>query len=114
MKKFNFVVFTNAVAGREKEYNDWYSEQHLPDVLRVPGFTSAQRFALAPVQRMDPPYPYQVMAVYEMETDDARGVLDELNRRIGTADMPVSTAMAEVHASYLYQAVTPKKQRLEA
>jgi hypothetical protein len=46
MAKHVFVVFTNPVEGKEATYNDWCDNRHLPDVLDVPGFVSAQRFRL--------------------------------------------------------------------
>ena len=44
MRTFTFVALTNAVAGREQEFNDWYDHQHVKDVLAIPGFLTAQRF----------------------------------------------------------------------
>ena len=44
MTKCNFVILSNPVAGREDEFNEWYTKQHLDDVLKVPGFVAAQRF----------------------------------------------------------------------
>jgi len=44
MAKYVFVVMTNAVAGQEAEFNRWYDEEHLADVLKLPGMVSAQRF----------------------------------------------------------------------
>lgn len=42
-----FDVHSNPVPGREDEYNDWYTNQHLSDVLASPGFVAAQRFEVA-------------------------------------------------------------------
>ena len=50
MAKYTFVVMTNPTPGKETEYNRWYNEQHIPDVLNVPGFVCAQRFRLADTQ----------------------------------------------------------------
>ena len=70
------MALTNAVDDREDEYNDWYNNTHLKDVLNVPGFVSAQRFRLSSAQRMANP-PYKYLAIYEIETDD-------IHRTIGT------------------------------
>jgi len=56
MVKFTYLVLTNAVPGREEEFNRWYTEQHLPDVLRVPGVVSAQRFSRTEQQRKAGPH----------------------------------------------------------
>jgi len=47
MQRCNLIVFTNPVEGRDDEYNDWYTNTHLPDVLKIPGITGAQRFCRA-------------------------------------------------------------------
>ena len=58
------VVFTNAVEGRESEFDDWYDHTHLAQVLALEGFTAVQRFELAP-GGVDAPYRY--LAIYEIE-----------------------------------------------
>ena len=37
------LVYTNAVEGRDEEFNRWYDEIHLPEVLALPEFTRASR-----------------------------------------------------------------------
>jgi hypothetical protein len=45
VKAYGFLVFSNpSTPEREAEFNNWYDHQHMQDVLRVPGFVSAQRF----------------------------------------------------------------------
>ena len=44
MPKGVMVVQTGCEPGREDEYNDWYSNTHIPEVLAVPGFVGARRF----------------------------------------------------------------------
>ena len=46
MPTHRLIVFTQPAAGQEAEYNRWYDEVHLGDVLEVDGFVAAQRFAL--------------------------------------------------------------------
>jgi hypothetical protein len=64
------LVFTAPVPGRETEYNDWYTNQHVPDIVALPGFARAQRFRSADADaNLDavtagPPAPY--LAVYEI------------------------------------------------
>jgi hypothetical protein len=46
-KEYQFIVFSDPTTPDvEKQYNDWYDHQHMPDVLRVPGFVFAQRFII--------------------------------------------------------------------
>jgi hypothetical protein len=65
-----FVVFTNSEDGLDDEFNRWYDEHHLREIVGVDGFVSGQRFELHPVQRPgrpDPPWKY--LALYEIEGD---------------------------------------------
>lgn len=86
MDKYVLVVLTNPVAGREEEFNSWYNNQHVPDVLKIPGFRSAQRFKLAQPDGS----PYKYLALYEVETDDLARTLGELPARAGGPDMVLS------------------------
>ena len=55
---------------REKEFNDWYSNRHGPDMLEVPGMIRATRWAAA----ADKPGQHRKsLALYELETDDLGG-----------------------------------------
>lgn len=56
---------------REAEYNKWYDEIHLPDVVATEGYVSARRFA--PIAD-DGPY----VAVYEIEGDDLQVIYDRM------------------------------------
>ena len=75
---YNLIVLTNPVDGREDEYNDWYTNVHLDDVLESPRRRPAQRFRLTEHQRDQGPYPWKYLAVYECETDDVRNVISGL------------------------------------
>jgi len=91
MAKYTFVVMSNPTTpAQEAEYNEWYNKIHIPDVLNVPGFVAAQRFKLAEAQFGDGPHTHRYLALYEIETDNAQASLDELKKRIGTADMVMS------------------------
>lgn len=106
MNKCVLVVFSNPVAGREGEYNDWYNKRHLADVLKVPGFVSAQRFALA---GDGAGAAWKYLAIYEFEADDPVAALGELTRRAGTPDMVLSEAMDLSNYSALpWTAITGK------
>jgi hypothetical protein len=105
MPKYTFVVMTNPKEGREQEYNDWYNKQHLADVLKVPGFVSAQRFKLASDQRAKTASPFKYVALYDIDTNDIAGSLAELGARAGTERMPISGAMADEKFTYVYEPI---------
>lgn len=91
-RKYVFLAFTEPVAGEEDAYNAWYDGQHLVDVLAIPGFLAAQRFAVrrpAPVSGAQQRY----LTVYEIESDDIDSTMAELLGRKGGAAMPLSPAL---------------------
>lgn len=92
-----YLVLTNAVPGEEAAFNDWYDNIHLPDVLRVPGVTRAQRF-----QTAQPESPYRFCALYQIDASDPLAVVEEIQRRAGTEEMPISSLMSSEFLATLY------------
>ena len=90
------LVFTNAVEGRDEEFNRWYDEVHLPEVLALPAFSAAERFRLAEAQ-MFGEQRFRYLAIYEY-CGSARDALDALTGAAGSFRM--TDAMApEVQVS---------------
>lgn len=86
MARFKMLVLSNPRDGRDDEFNEWYDNVHLPDVLRVPGVIGAERFRMRTGGR------WQYLAIYELDCDDCAAVEAELKKRAGTADMVMSDA----------------------
>ena len=110
MPRYTFLAFTNPTAGKEDEYNAWYDEHHLKDVINVPGFVSARRFRLAAQQFPfnTQPLNYRYLALYEIETDDVKATLDEVVARAGSADMVMVDAIdMSTLSSPVYEEITP-------
>lgn len=103
MPKYKFIVLTEPVEGRDAEFNDWYQNVHLGDVVAIEGFTAAQRFRFAKTLGggEDEAFPY--LAIYEIETDDIDEVLAELNRRRGTERMGISEALGPKVYAVVYE-----------
>lgn len=89
MTAFTLVVFAKPVEGREEEFNDWYTNRHLKDVLAIPGFRSVRR--LRQVQAVSGDLP-QYCALYEIEADDAAPIVERL-LSASQEDMPISPAL---------------------
>jgi hypothetical protein len=89
MGSFRFVVFTNPVEGREDAYNDWYTNTHLGEVVRTPGFAAVQRFRLHNVGRTEPAHDY--LAIYEMSARTAEAAAADL-ANLMSADLTLSDA----------------------
>jgi hypothetical protein len=88
-----WLVFTKSVVGREAEFDTWYDEVHLPDVVDVPGVRAAQRFTLGPERRDQSVEPeFRHLAVYEIDGDPDE-VFPEITRRIESGAMILAEAL---------------------
>ncbi len=109
MPKYSFVVRTNCTPGDEVEFNKWYDEVHIPDLLRIPGVVGAYRGHLASAQsdpevlvRSKKGQEYEFLAIYKFDTDDVAGILAEIKKRSRTPEMMISDTLGEA-SPLLYQ-----------
>ena len=94
MARHIMLVLTNPTAGHEDDFNDWYTNVHLRDVLAVDGFVAAQRFRLADAQlQPDRPAPHRYLAVYEIEADDPGAPLQSLLSGVMSGAIPLSDTL---------------------
>ncbi len=77
MPKFQVLVMSEPTEGNEDEFNDWYENTHLDEVISSTGWSRAQRFGLAAQAGLECPRTY--LAAYEAEAEDAEAVLRRLN-----------------------------------
>lgn len=112
MPKAVFIVQTNAIAPeREEEFNDWYNQVHLADVLKVDGYVAATRYELQDIELFEglerPTRKY--LAIYEMETDDIAAAGARLRDAFLTGQMEVSDSIdIASHSSGFYLAITDR------
>jgi hypothetical protein len=79
--RYQMLVFSSPTAAQQAEYNKWYEEIHVPDVLRVPGFVSGRRFlSLDPEPRPLglPPY----LVEFELRSGDLKVTGQDIGARI--------------------------------
>src|SRR5437016_1744910 len=105
MAKGLMFVMSDAIPGKEDEYNDWY-ENHLPEVVKVPGVVAAQRFVAVPGLGDALP-PQRYIAVYELDPveealENLRQAQEELAR-----DMTPAFDLSNTQG-YAYRAVGPR------
>ena len=77
MEKHLIVVLTEPSEGLEAEYNAFYNEFHVPEVVATKGVVAGQRFELVDPGRNGPP-PHRYLAIYEIEgdLDEAKAALE--------------------------------------
>lgn len=71
--KVIWLVGTESAPRREKEFNHWYDNTHLPHVLELPGVIGATRYERVGSERHYPTY----LSVYEVEDES---VIDRILR----------------------------------
>lgn len=95
MARYTMIALSYPVQGREAEFNTWYQDTHLPEVVAFPGVTCGQRYRLT--LNFTPPEAAPYLAVYDIETNDLNAMLQAMKARGGMAspalDVGKSTLM---------------------
>ena len=83
---YYFMVLSNPTPGQDEEYNRWYDRIHAPIVINGGDFVWTQRFELSPDQFAGSGTPAlktrQYMVIFAVETNDIKGTLAEVNKRL--------------------------------
>jgi hypothetical protein len=109
MGRHLFVVLTSPTAGMEEEFNDWYTNTHLSDVLKLEDYVSAQRFRYVPKSADDVPM-RKYLAIYETQTDDVAETQRKLVEAVDTPAMPFSRAIDRTQSiGWYYEPMTDKR-----
>ena len=79
MARYLYFAFSDCKdPEREKEFNNWYDNMHIPDMLEVPGMIKASRWVNAnPLEGQRRKY----LALYEFETDDLQEFDSKVHER---------------------------------
>lgn len=101
------VVLTNPVEGQEDEYNRWYSDDHLDDVLTAAGFEAAQRYAFRP-SKLSRNSPASYLAIYEVDADRREEAEALLLKSANTEAMPISDAMQPDATTWWFESITDR------
>ena len=63
------LVFSTPREGMDDEYNTWYTEVHIPELLQIDGLTSCTRYRAPAMDGQGAAHRY--LAVYEIDGDPA-------------------------------------------
>lgn len=82
-----YIVFSQVPDGVPlDEFNAWYDE-HLPEILSIPGFVSAQRYEMTPAVRDERGHVnYGFAALFELDSDPADAMREMAERNLSTVD----------------------------
>jgi hypothetical protein len=107
MARYWLIAHSNPAESREDEYNDWYWNRHLEDLLSLPGVVSGKRFQVAPAQFGNAPQPFKYLAVYELEADDPQRFIQDMTAKAASGRMSPSTALAPGASLVIWQLLSP-------
>src|SRR4051794_15887049 len=90
----NLFLAWSTFTGPRETFNDWYDEEHIPQILSAPGMIGAQRFVLDETE----PLPgtesvdYGHLALYELNGDPS-GFREEVKRQLMSGEMVIPDFM---------------------
>jgi hypothetical protein len=107
MAKHILIVLSNAQDGTDEQFNRWYTETHLGDILTLPGYAAAQRFTLSETQMAAGDLPYRYLAIYEVDADDVAAAAEAL--RANTGGMVIDPALDRSRTvAWFYSPITER------
>ena len=89
MPKGIMLVQSYPAPADEAEFNDWYSNTHIPQVCAVPGITGARRYKLTGTDPNEPAY----LAIYEIDADDLTAPVKEIQARSASGEIEMSEVL---------------------
>lgn len=72
------IALTKPLPGKEAEYNQWYDNIHLKEVVAIDRVLSGKRFKLADTQMTETPHYYKYMVIYEIEAGHYEEALENI------------------------------------
>jgi hypothetical protein len=76
--RYVYLVFANPIPGKEAEFNDWYTNTHMGDLVQLPGWMGAQRFRIVTTVQPRPTiagYGHGYLMIWDLEETDANTAL---------------------------------------
>lgn len=102
------IVFSNPTQDADQDkFNRWYTDVHVPDILRLGGALSARRYKSSGVELLPGlPEPGAYVAVYQVEAesvDDVTAIAGKLHAGLaaGEADIDPTLDLSSVRAAWV-------------
>lgn len=117
MAKALMVVASNPTdSAHEAEFNAWYTDVHLADVLRVAGFNAARRYVLSDARPMvgTEASPFRYLALYDVESDDLEQSGRDVQAALDSGAIPLSETFDLTHFRVDFYAAIPDAERHSA
>ena len=97
MARFSYAVLSRAVPGREEEFVAWYRDQHMKDVVKMPGVISGKvvRLDFQRVYDLEAAPQWTLLTLYELEGDDPETIIESIRAASGSDAMPMTDALTK-------------------
>jgi hypothetical protein len=94
------MVASNAVDGRDEEFNEWYDNVHVHDICSIDGVLGATRYE---IESDDSSVPHRYLAVYELDRDQAGVFADIVDAVISGAFFMSDSLDSETSTSTVWR-----------
>ena len=109
MERWLLVAETNCTdPSREKEFNRWYDNIHLPDILETPGFIRATRYEnSSPAEGRG-----KFLVLYQIETEDMEQTMAALGENVTRKwQQGRMSELVETISATVYRQMTAPEER---
>lgn len=90
MAKCKMIALTTPLPGKEAEFQDWYQNVHLPELVALPGMEGAQRYQLVAKLMGSDTNPW--LAIYDIDVEDPAAFLGALGAAAQSGKMTPATS----------------------
>ena len=83
--RYVMLVFANPIPGKEVEFNEWYTNTHMGDLVQLPGWMGAQRFRIITNVMPRPSmagYSHGYLIIWDLEETEANTALARMTAAI--------------------------------
>jgi len=103
MSRQFILVISDCKPGREAEYNEYYDQRHIPDILaHQPEVVSAQRFGVTQHFAPDGVPVWRFSTLYTVDTEDIAGYLQRSAALMQAGKIPPSDAADPASAAVFH------------
>lgn len=107
MARYLWLVFSNPTDGEDAEYNRWYSDEHMLDVLRIDVVSAAQRFEFA-ASSGGPDPSQRYLAIYEIEAVSPDEAMTAINTARAAGKMRGTTTLDPDILQWYFRPIGPR------
>ncbi len=105
MRQHLFLALTDPTSGREADFNTWYDQHHIQDVVDFcPGFVRGRRYWRVSTTSEREGQSWQSIALYDLEADDVAALHANVFANVSRFT-PGNGVYAPDHAAWVYTPV---------